>query len=145
LTMGLQFEWSLQKCQLASSRRIANHLLTTVPTSKTILQRLLGMKIFSRRWLPHFLSPDQSLLVLKHSKRYCEFYEHVKQIILKEWKRVKSHVFESSIRGSKRVQDREERSFRKHHKQSVRRNSRRGILHRTETNHSQRSATRQQI
>jgi hypothetical protein len=57
LTLGLQLEAFMQKYPFASARLIAQHFLTTVPTIKDILQRELGMRQFSRRWVPHFLSP----------------------------------------------------------------------------------------
>jgi transposase len=57
LTLGPQLEAFVQKYPFARARIIAQHFLTTVPTIKDILQRELGMREFSRRWLPHFLSP----------------------------------------------------------------------------------------
>jgi hypothetical protein len=59
LTLGSQLEAFMQKYPCASARVIAQHVLTTVPTIKDILQRELGMRKFSRRWTPHFLSPAQ--------------------------------------------------------------------------------------
>jgi transposase len=61
LPLGPQLEAFMQKCPFASARRIAQHFLTTVPTIKDILQRELGMREFSRRWVPHFLSPAQKV------------------------------------------------------------------------------------
>jgi transposase len=57
LTLGPQLEAFIQKYPFASARVIAEHFLTTVPTIKAIIQRELGMRQFSRRWVPHFLSP----------------------------------------------------------------------------------------
>jgi hypothetical protein len=51
----------MQKCPFASARVIAQHFLATGPTIKDILQRELGMRKFSRRWVPHFLSPAQKV------------------------------------------------------------------------------------
>jgi hypothetical protein len=51
----------MQKYPFASARAIAQHFLTTVPTIKNILQRELGMRQFSRRCVPHFLSPAQKV------------------------------------------------------------------------------------
>jgi hypothetical protein len=57
LILGPPLEAFLQKYPFTSARVIAQHFLTTVPTIKDILQRELGMRKFSRRWAPHFLSP----------------------------------------------------------------------------------------
>jgi transposase len=73
LTFGLQLEVFMQKYPFASARVIAQHFLTTVPTTKNILQRELGMRKFSRRWVPHFLSPAQKVARVEASKQYCEF------------------------------------------------------------------------
>jgi hypothetical protein len=58
----------MQKCPFASARVIAQHFLTTVPPIKDILQRELGMRKFSRRWVPHFLSPAQKVARIEASK-----------------------------------------------------------------------------
>jgi transposase len=55
LTSGSQLEAFMHKYTFASTRVIAQHFLT-VPTIKDIFQRELGMRTFSRRWVPHFLS-----------------------------------------------------------------------------------------
>jgi hypothetical protein len=59
--LGRQLEAFVHKHPFASPRVIAQHFLTTVPTIKDILQRELGMRKFSRRWGPHFLSPAQKV------------------------------------------------------------------------------------
>jgi hypothetical protein len=58
----------MQKYPFASARVIAQHFLTTVPTIKDILQRELGMRKFSWRWMPHFLSPAQKVARVETSK-----------------------------------------------------------------------------
>jgi hypothetical protein len=58
----------MQKYPFASARVIAQHFLTTVPTIKDILQRELGMRKLSRRWMPHFLSPAQKIARVEASK-----------------------------------------------------------------------------
>jgi hypothetical protein len=58
----------MQKFPFASARGIARQLLTTVPMIKDILQRELGMRKFSRRWAPHFLSPTQKVACIEVSK-----------------------------------------------------------------------------
>jgi hypothetical protein len=62
LTLWPQLEAFMQKYPFASARVIAQHFITTVLTIKDILQRELGMRRFSRRWVPHFPSPAQSCL-----------------------------------------------------------------------------------
>jgi hypothetical protein len=68
LTLGPQHEAFMQKYPFASARVIAQHFLTTVPTVKDIHQRNLGMRQFSRRWLPHFLNPAQNVARIEVSK-----------------------------------------------------------------------------
>jgi transposase len=75
LTLGPQLEACMQKYPVASARVIAQHFHTTVPTTKDILQRELGMRKFSRCWLPHFLSPAQKVARVEASKQCCEFYK----------------------------------------------------------------------
>jgi hypothetical protein len=58
----------MQKYPFASARVIAHHFLTTVPTIRDILERELGMRKFSRRWVPHFLSPAQKVARVEVSK-----------------------------------------------------------------------------
>jgi hypothetical protein len=58
----------MQKYPFASAKIIAQHFLTPVPTIKDILQRELGMGKFSRRWVPHFLSPAQKVARVEASK-----------------------------------------------------------------------------
>jgi hypothetical protein len=68
LTLGPQLEAFLQKDPFASTRVIAQHFLTTVPTIKDILQRDLGMRKCSRRWVLHFLSSAQEVAPVEASK-----------------------------------------------------------------------------
>jgi hypothetical protein len=58
----------MQKYPFASARVTAQHPLTAVPTIKDILQRELGMRKFSRRWVPHFPSPGQKVARVEASK-----------------------------------------------------------------------------
>jgi hypothetical protein len=58
----------MQKYPFASARIIAQHFLTTVLMIKNILQRKVGMRKFSRRWVPHFLSPAQKVAPIKALK-----------------------------------------------------------------------------
>jgi histone-lysine N-methyltransferase SETMAR len=66
--LGAQLEAFMQKHPFASTRVIAQYYLTTIPTIKDILQRELGMRQFSRRWVPHFLSPAQKVPRVEASK-----------------------------------------------------------------------------
>jgi hypothetical protein len=61
LTLGLQVQAFLQKYPLASARIIAKHFLTIASTVKEILQRELGVRKFSRHWVPHSLSDAQKV------------------------------------------------------------------------------------
>jgi hypothetical protein len=58
----------MQKYPFASPRVIAQHFLTTVPTIQDVLQKELGMRKFSRRWVPHFFSPTQKVARVEASK-----------------------------------------------------------------------------
>jgi hypothetical protein len=68
LTLGSQFEAFLLKSPFTSARVIAKHFCTTAPTIKDILHRELGMRKFSRSWVPHFLSEAQKAARVKASK-----------------------------------------------------------------------------
>jgi hypothetical protein len=58
----------MRKYPFTSARVIAQHFLTTVLTIKDILQRELGMRKFSRRWVFHFLSSAQKVACVEASK-----------------------------------------------------------------------------
>jgi hypothetical protein len=58
--LGLQLEAFMQKYPFPSARGIVQHFFRTIPTIKDIPQRKLGMRKFSRRCVPHFISPAQS-------------------------------------------------------------------------------------
>jgi hypothetical protein len=68
LTLGPQLEVFVQKHLFARARVIAQHFLTIVPTIKNIRQRELGMRKFSRRWIPHYPSPVQKVARVEASK-----------------------------------------------------------------------------
>jgi transposase len=68
LTLGPRLEAFMQKEPFVSAKVIAQHFLTTVPTIKDILQRELGMRKYSRSWVPHFLSPAQKVARVEASK-----------------------------------------------------------------------------
>jgi hypothetical protein len=68
LTLGPQLEAFMQKYPFAGAGVVAQNFLTTVPTTKDILQRDLGMRTFSRRWVLHFLSPIQKVARVEASK-----------------------------------------------------------------------------
>jgi hypothetical protein len=68
LTLGPQLEAFMQKCPFASTKVIAQHFFTTVPTIKDSLQRELGMRKFLRRWVPHFLSSARKVADIEASK-----------------------------------------------------------------------------
>jgi transposase len=68
LTLEPQLEAFMQKYSFASARVIAQHFLTTAPTVKDVLQRELGMRKFSRRSVPHFLSLAQKIAPVEASK-----------------------------------------------------------------------------
>jgi hypothetical protein len=61
LTLGPQVEAFLQKYRFASARLIKKHVPTTASTVKKILQRELGMRKFSRGWVPHLLIDAQKV------------------------------------------------------------------------------------
>jgi hypothetical protein len=58
----------MQKYPFTSARVTAQHFLTMVPLIKNILQRELGIRKFSRRWMPHFLGPAQNVARFEASK-----------------------------------------------------------------------------
>jgi hypothetical protein len=68
LTFEPQFEMFRQKRPFPGIRIIANYLLATVSTIKTIVQKESGMKQFSGRWAVRFLRPGQEAAPIKASK-----------------------------------------------------------------------------
>jgi hypothetical protein len=68
LTLAPQVETFLQMYPLARSRIIMKHSRTAAFTVKEILQRELGMRKFSRRWVPHSLSDAQKIARVEAAK-----------------------------------------------------------------------------
>jgi hypothetical protein len=66
--LGQQVEALLQKYSFASACIIVTHFLTTAFTVKEILQRELGMRKFSHRWVPHFLNDAQKIAHVEVAK-----------------------------------------------------------------------------
>jgi hypothetical protein len=66
LTLGLQLAAFLQSYPFTSARAVDQRFLTSVPTIKEVFRRELGLKKFSRRWVPRLLWPPKKLLLLKH-------------------------------------------------------------------------------
>jgi histone-lysine N-methyltransferase SETMAR len=61
LDFGAQLEAFLQKYPFASASMIAKHFLVNPHMVKEIIQRELRMRKFSRRWVPHSLTPAQKV------------------------------------------------------------------------------------
>jgi hypothetical protein len=61
LTLAALLEAFLQKYPFASAGMITKHFLVNPHTVKEILQRELGMRKFSRRWVPHSLTSAQKV------------------------------------------------------------------------------------
>jgi hypothetical protein len=57
---------------------------------KDILQRELGMRKFSRRWVPHFLSPAQKVARVEASKTILRVLQDAESNDLKDLQRVMS-------------------------------------------------------
>jgi hypothetical protein len=68
LTLGPQLEASMQKYPFASARVIAQHFLTTVPTTEDILQRDWGREKSRGAGYLIFSVPHKKLFALKHQK-----------------------------------------------------------------------------
>jgi hypothetical protein len=66
----------MQKYPFASARGIAQHFLTTVPTIRDMLQRELGMRKFSRRWISHFLTLAQKLARVEAPKAILQVLQY---------------------------------------------------------------------
>jgi hypothetical protein len=58
----------LEKCPFAIARIIAQYFLTTIRTIQDVLQRELGMKRFSQRWVLHFVSSAQKAARVEESE-----------------------------------------------------------------------------
>jgi hypothetical protein len=59
--LGPQVEAFLHKCPFESVRIIVKRSLTPASNVKEILQTELGMRKFSRRWVPHSLSDAEQV------------------------------------------------------------------------------------
>jgi hypothetical protein len=57
---------------------------------KDILQRELGMRTFSGRWVPHFLSPAQKVARLEASRTILRVLQDAESNDFKELQRVMS-------------------------------------------------------
>jgi hypothetical protein len=68
LTLGPSVVAFVQKHPFANARKIAKHFLTTPYAVKEMLQRELGMRKFSRRWVSHSLSDAQKAACLEAAK-----------------------------------------------------------------------------
>jgi hypothetical protein len=68
LTSGPQAEAFLQKYPFASARIIAKRFLRAASAVKEIIQRELGMRRFSRRWVPHSMSDAQKVARVEAAK-----------------------------------------------------------------------------
>jgi hypothetical protein len=68
----------MQKYPFASARVIAQHFLTIVPAIKDILQKGSGMRQFSRRGVPHFLSPAEKITRVEASKTILRVLQDAK-------------------------------------------------------------------
>jgi hypothetical protein len=78
----------MRKYPFASARVIAQRFLRTVPTIKDILQRELGMRKFSPRWVLHFLSPAQKVARVEASKillRVLNWFPKIKTTHFREF------------------------------------------------------------
>jgi hypothetical protein len=70
-----QVEAFLQRYLFASVRTIAKHFLIIASTVKGILQRELGMRQFSRRWIPHSLSDAQKVARVEGAKEMLKIVQ----------------------------------------------------------------------
>jgi hypothetical protein len=84
LTLRPQFVGFLQKYPFASSRALARHFLSRVPTIEEILQRERELQKFSRRWVHHFLSPTPKVARLEASTEMLQILHELERVILKE-------------------------------------------------------------
>jgi hypothetical protein len=75
LTLGSRLETSLLKYPFASARVIAQHFCTTAPTIKDILHRELGIRKFSRHWVPYFFSEAQKAAGAEASKEMLQILQ----------------------------------------------------------------------
>jgi hypothetical protein len=73
--LGPQFEVFLQKYPFPSANAIAKYFLVTIPTVREILQKELGMKKFSRRWVPHSLSSVPKVATVEASKEILKILQ----------------------------------------------------------------------
>jgi hypothetical protein len=90
LTLGSQLAVFLQKYLFASARVLARQFLTGVPTIEEILQRQLGVKKFSGRWVPRFLSLSHKVADVEASTEMPRILHESEKNHLKESQQVTS-------------------------------------------------------
>jgi hypothetical protein len=112
LTSGPQVEAFRQKYPFASTCIIANYFLTTSSTVKEILQRELGMRNFSRRWVPHSMSDAQNVARVEAAKETLRICRNQKRMILMASQQATSLGFNTPRRPRKCLPVRQQMSFR---------------------------------
>jgi hypothetical protein len=75
LNLGPQVEAFPQKYPFASACIIAKHFLRPASIIKEILQKGLGMRKFSRRWVPHSLSDAQKVARVEAAKEMLKILQ----------------------------------------------------------------------
>jgi len=73
--LGTVLHKFLTKHPFASARIMAEHFNLSHPTVKEILQREMGLRKFTRRWVPHLLTPSQKAERVDAANRMLEVLE----------------------------------------------------------------------
>jgi transposase len=74
ISLGPALQRFLNKFSFASAQVVAGHFLVDRSMIKSILDRELGLRKFTRRWVPHILSAEQKLRRVTESQSLLTIY-----------------------------------------------------------------------
>jgi hypothetical protein len=82
----------LDKYSFASAKALSRHFDISPPTVKKILHRELGLKKYSRKWVPHELSEDQKSAESINQRCFLAWFSCMPSIISRELRRATNNV-----------------------------------------------------
>jgi hypothetical protein len=77
ISLGPALQRFLKKCSFASAQVVAGQFWVDRSTIKSILDRELGLRKFTRRWVPHILLAEQKLRRVTESQNLLMIYANL--------------------------------------------------------------------
>jgi hypothetical protein len=111
------FRLFLQDYPFASAGMLSYHFNVCATTVKEILDRDLGVKKFTRRWVPHTLSNPQKLNRSRHQLSCCRSSMTCRLILLMELQQATSSGFSISMNHQLCLRSRQAMSFQEPEKE----------------------------